>query len=92
MENKEILAGNKLIAEFLNRKLLCPTRGYLKKVLVNKLDNMSFDMKYYININASIGKSGEYPFIMDVEDVEEFLEIRNKIKRLSYKLKNQLKN
>lgn len=64
----------------------------LNEVLVNKLDSMSFDMKYYINVNASIGRSGEYPFIMDVKDVEEFLEIQNKIKRLSYKLKNQLKN
>lgn len=62
----------------------------LNEVLVKKLDTISFDMKYYININASIGRSGEYPSIMNVNDVEEYLEIRNKIKRLAYKLKTKL--
>lgn len=43
----------------------------LNEVLVKKLDTMSFDMKYYININASIGRSGEYPSIMNVNDVKD---------------------
>jgi hypothetical protein len=67
----------------------------LNDIMVNKLESIAFDIKYYINTNASIAQSlveeskNAFKF-MDDEDIADLIEIRNKTKRLAYKLKNKL--
>lgn len=68
----------------------------LNEAIVTKLEIVALDLKYYININASISQAINNErnivfMIMDDEDVEELIEIRKKLKKLSYKLKNKLK-
>lgn len=67
----------------------------LNEVIINKLESISFDIKYYININASIAKSLDEECLdafkfMDDGEINELMEIRNRIKRLVYNLKNKL--
>ena len=75
--------GNKKITAVLN------------EVMVNKLESIAFDIKYYVNTNASIAQSldkesmNAFKF-MDDEEISELIEIRNRTKRLAYKLKNKL--
>ena len=67
----------------------------LNEVMVNKLESISFDIKYYINTNVGISQSldnesmNAFKF-MDDEEIAELIEIRNKTKRLVNKLKNKL--
>lgn len=67
----------------------------LNDVIINKLDSIGFDIKYYTNINASIARSldkkaiNDFTF-MDDEEFNELEEIRHRIKRLVYKLKKKL--
>ena len=58
---------------------------------------MALDIKYYINVNAGIAQSlneeNEDAFaLIDDEDIGELVEIRKRLKRLAYKLKNKIKN
>lgn len=68
----------------------------LNDVLVNKLESICFDIKYYININADIAQNldednvNHFRFIDDI-DMNELLEIRKKTKQLVFKMKNKLK-
>jgi hypothetical protein len=67
----------------------------LNDVMVNKLESIAFDIKYYINTNAGIAQSLDEESInafkfMDDEEINELIEIRNRTKRLSHKLKNKL--
>lgn len=63
----------------------------LNTILVDKLDSISSDIKYYINMNYSISKqvNSELP-LASAEDVAELLDIRRRVKILSAKLKNKL--
>ena len=67
----------------------------LNNVIINKLESIAFDIKYYININSSIAQSldeesmNAYKF-MDDEDINELFEIKERINRLKYKLKNKI--
>lgn len=71
----------------------------LNEVMVNKLESIAFDIKYYINTNAGIAQSllqdldeesmNAFEF-MDDEEINELIEIRNRTKQLAYKLKNRL--
>jgi hypothetical protein len=66
----------------------------LNNIIVNKLESINYDIKYYININASIAqslvnkKTNSFMFIDDT-DVEELIKIRKSIKKLVYNLKNK---
>jgi hypothetical protein len=66
----------------------------LNKIIVNKLESISFDIKYYINANAiihTLDKENVNAFkFMDDEDISELIEIRKRTKLLVYKLKNKL--
>jgi len=49
----------------------------LNKILVDKLESISFDIKYYINVNVA----SDYHIkeeLVDHEDIEELIEIRKK--------------
>jgi hypothetical protein len=67
----------------------------LNDAMVDKLESIVFDIKYYINTNAGIAQSldeesmNAFKF-MDDEDIADLIEIRNSTKRLTYKLKNKL--
>lgn len=67
----------------------------LNHVLINKLDSIGFDIKYYININAGISQTldedsvNHFKFIDD-EDMKELVEIRKRTKQLAAKLKIKL--
>ena len=65
----------------------------VNEVIVNKLESISFDIKYYLNINASIilDESSISFNLMDDDEVNELIEIRKRLKILSHKLKNKLK-
>lgn len=69
----------------------------LNEVMVNKLESIAFDIKYYINTNAGIAQSldeeskNAFKF-MNEEEINELIEIRNRTKKLAYKLKNKLNN
>ncbi len=71
----------KLINE--NKKLV------LNKVLINKLDSIAYDIKYYMNTNVNLSQSHHINF-MDREDIDELTLIRKKLKILTHKLKNKL--
>lgn len=67
----------------------------LNEVIVNKLESIVFDIKYYININAGIARSLDEESInafkfMDDEEITELIEIRNRTKQLVRKLKSKL--
>ena len=67
----------------------------LNEVMVNKLESIAFDIKYYINTNAGIAQSLNEESInafkfMDDQEINELIEIRNRTKKLAYKLKNKL--
>ena len=70
-------------------------KAILNPILVRKLESISFDIKYYININASIAQTlddeieGAFQILED-EDIEELLEIRGRIKKIARKLNNKL--
>ena len=53
--------------------------------LINKLESISQDMKFHINSCYGADEST----MMDDEDLNEYLDIRNKIKILCKKLKNK---
>lgn len=67
----------------------------LNEVMVNQLESIAFDIKYYVNTNVGIAQSldeesmNAFKF-MDDEEINELIEIRNRTKRLAYKLKNKL--
>jgi hypothetical protein len=66
----------------------------LNDIIVNKLESISFDIKYYINVNAGIAQSmgvegTTFKFMTD-EEINELIEIRKKTKQLAFKLKNRL--
>jgi len=57
-----------------------------------KLESISQDIKTYVNMNAFIGTSlpvGITLPMMDKEDIEELLDIRDRIKQLSRTLKEK---
>lgn len=58
------------------------------KIVLNEAI-ITLDLKHYININAAIGGINGIKY-MDDEDLNELMEIRSKLKKLSYKLKNKL--
>jgi len=64
----------------------------LNDILVNKLESMSYDLKYYININYGIAnnlqKNNVNTKLVSDEDLIELIDIRKKIKTLVHKLKN----
>jgi hypothetical protein len=68
----------------------------LNESLIDNLNNMSFDIKYNLNLNArditllDENKIKTMQFLDDNE-IEKFIEIRKKIKELSYNLKKKLK-
>jgi hypothetical protein len=67
----------------------------LNEAIVNKLESITCDIKYYININASIAQSLDEESInsfkfMDDEEINELIEIRKRTKQLAFKLKNKL--
>ena len=67
----------------------------LNEVIVNKLESITYDIKYYINTNAGIAQSldeeGVNAFkFMDSEEINELIKIRNRTKQLVRKLKNKL--
>lgn len=67
----------------------------LNEVIVNKLESIVFDIKYYININVGIARSLDEESInafkfMDDEEITELIEIRNRTKQLVRKLKSKL--
>jgi len=69
----------------------------LNDAIANKLEIVALDIKYYINVNAGIAQSlneeNEDAFaLIDDEDIGELVEIRKRLKRLAYKLKNKIKN
>jgi len=61
----------------------------LNEAIITKLEITALDLKHYININAAIGGINGIKY-MDDEDLNELMEIRSKLKKLSYKLKNKL--
>lgn len=68
----------------------------LNEVMVDKLDSIAFDIKYYLNTNYGITQTLDedcmgYLKIMDKEEINELIVIRIKIKQLANKLKNKLK-
>ena len=71
------------------------TAVVLNHVLINKLDSIGFDIKYYININAGIAQTldedsvNHFKFIDD-EDMKELVEIRKRTMQLAAKLKIKL--
>ena len=67
----------------------------LNEVIVNKLENIALDIKYYINTNAGIAQSLDEESInafkfMDDEEINELIEIRKRTKQLAHKLKNKI--
>ena len=67
----------------------------LNDVMINKLESIEFDIKYYINTNAGIAQSLDEESVnafkfMDDEEISELIEIRKRTKQLAYKLKNKL--
>lgn len=67
----------------------------LNEAIVNKLESITYDIKYYVNTNAGIAQPLDEEGInafkfMDSEEINELIEIRNRTKRLAYKLKNKL--
>ena len=67
----------------------------LNEVMVNKLESIAFDIKYYINTNAGIAQLLDEESInafkfMDDEEINELIVIRKRTKQLAYKLKNKL--
>lgn len=65
------------------------------EVMVNKLESIAFDIKYYINTNVGIAQRLDAESInafkfMDDDEINELIEIRNRTKQLAYKLKNKL--
>lgn len=61
----------------------------LNKILIDKLESISFDIKYYINTNASIANSEGSNVLqwLSQDDIQEVKEIRTRIKKLAHKLK-----
>lgn len=61
--------------------------------LIDKLNSISQDIKIYINSNtyANMTESFERGF-MDKEDVNELMDIRNKIKKISKKYEKNKSN
>lgn len=59
--------------------------------MVHKLESMSFDIKYYINANATISNKSfdNLNEFMNDEVITELVEIRNRIKRVIKKLENK---
>ena len=71
------------------------TAVVLNHVLINKLDSIAFDIKYYINTNAGIAQSLDEESInafkfMDDDEINELIEIRKRTKQLVRKLKSKL--
>jgi len=72
----------------------------LNDVIVNKLDSIGFDLKYYMNVNAELGKSLEESFdeatvnnmCFNEEDLSELILLRTRLGELTSKLKFQVKN
>ena len=59
----------------------------LSKIIVNKLEILASDIKIYVNSNS---KSLENEKTFNIDDLQELLQIRLQIKKLHYKLSEQL--
>lgn len=67
----------------------------LNTSIIDKLEDISYDIKYNLNINALLAESLDFDNInsykvIDDEDINELLKIRKRIKQLTYKLKNKI--
>lgn len=65
--------------------------------MVNKLESIVFDIKYYINTNFATAQSLDEESInafqfMNNEEINELIDIRKRINLLAYKLKNKMNN
>ena len=68
-------------------------------ILIGKLDSISTDLKYYINIQASLAESllndgveRNSSVFLEKEEIEELLNVRKSVKCLLKKLKDRLYN
>jgi hypothetical protein len=67
----------------------------LNNIIINKLESITYDIKYCINTNVSIAQLldeediNTFKFI-DNDEINELIEISNRTKRLIKKLKDKL--
>lgn len=60
------------------------------QALIDKLNSISNDLKYYINVNVDISRSDKsYPIIPE-NMMDELLNVRNRIKIISKELSQEL--
>jgi ABC-type uncharacterized transport system substrate-binding protein len=59
----------------------------LNEVLVNKLDSMQYDIKYYVNVNYGNHDNAK---VLEDSDLEELIKIRTMLKSLTNRMKKQL--
>ena len=87
------ISNNKYSNEYVNKKNMI----ILNEVLINKLESISYDIKYCVNTNVDITQSlnektkNSFKFMGD-EELAELIEIRKRIKILTHKLKIKLNN
>jgi hypothetical protein len=67
----------------------------LNQSTIDTLDSISYEIKHHVNANACIidvldEKSLKSLKFIDEDEMNEMIEIRNKVKKLAYKLKNKL--
>lgn len=69
-----------------------PQKVALNKALIEKIDSMVMDIKFYVNTNVSIASSQPDGMpVLSPEDVTELMQIRGKLKVLSKKLKDVIR-
>lgn len=59
----------------------------LNNILVNKLESMQYDIKYYVNANYG---SHDNIKVLEDSDLEELIKIRTMLKSLTNRMKKQL--
>ena len=63
-------------------------RPLLTRAFISKLESISTDIKYYINVAVGINENEKH--LMDQEDFDELIDIRNRIKSLKKKLETKI--
>lgn len=62
----------------------------INEAIVKKLESISTDIKYYINMNAGMSLEERDDNVFDDEDLKDLVDIRKNIRLLADKLKNKL--
>jgi len=78
-----------------NTEMQVKINAVLNATMVSKLESIALDIKYYVNINYGIAQAldeeshAAFKFMND-DETQELTEIRHRLKRLAYTLRNKL--